>query len=68
MGMWANVEGEEYLAIIVRAWPESDKVQLLAPEIDHYYHSHISSVTPRPDLPRAFTSLGYPTDDTPDSP
>lgn len=66
IGMWADVDGEDYLALIVRTYPSDDvkHAQMLAPEIDHYYRAHISTVKPRPDLPRAFTSMGYPTDES----
>lgn len=62
MGMWARVDTEVYLAVIVRTYPSEDinYAQMLCPELNHYYTTELETITPRPDLPRAWTSLGQP--------
>lgn len=62
IGMWATVDTEKFLAVIVRAYP-SDGVlyaQMLAPEINDYYTSRLETITPRFDLPRAWEPDGTP--------
>lgn len=61
-GMWANVANEHYLAVIVVTYMADDvrTAQVLAPEIDDYYHASLETITPRYDLPRAWNPDGRP--------
>lgn len=61
VGMWATVSSEHYPAVIVRIYVGNpDYAQMLAPEINDYYTSNLASVTPRFDLPRAWSPDGTP--------
>lgn len=61
-GMWATVATERYLAVIVRTYASDDVdyAQMLCPELNYYYTSSLKSITPRPDLPRAWAPYGTP--------
>lgn len=62
VGLWANVSTERYPAVIVRTYMADDVqyAQMLAPEICDYYRTSLESITPRYDLPRAWTPEGQP--------
>ena len=62
VGMWANVDTERYPAVIVRTYAadDVDYAQMLCPELNDYYTSSLATITPRPDLPRAWASDGTP--------
>ena len=62
VGMWATVDTERYIAVIVRTYASDDVdyAQMLCPELNDYYTSSLESITPRPDLPRAWQSDGQP--------
>lgn len=62
VGMWATVDTERYIAVIVRTYAAEDVqyAQMLAPELNDYYTASLESITPRPDLPRAWTMEGQP--------
>lgn len=62
VGLWANVSTERYPAVIVRTYMADDVqyAQMLAPEICDYYRTSLESITPRPDLPRAWQADGTP--------
>ena len=59
VGMWATVATERYIAVIVRA-EDAQYAQMLAPGLNDYYTASLESVTPRPDLPRAWNPEGAP--------
>lgn len=61
-GMWATVDTERYIAVIVRTYAAEDVqyAQMLCPELNDYYTTSLISVTPRPDLPRAWQADGTP--------
>lgn len=62
IGMWATVATERYRAIIVRTYAadDVDYAQMLSPEIMDYYTTSLDSITPLPDLPRAWQADGTP--------
>ncbi|HAT6540073.1 TPA: hypothetical protein JAK17_000765 [Corynebacterium striatum] len=62
IGMWATVDTERYRAVIVRTYAadDVDYAQMLCPEIMDYYTTSLISVTPLPDLPRAWAPDGTP--------
>lgn len=61
VGMWAEVSSERYLAVITRIYVGNpDFAQMFSPEINDYYTSSLESVTPRFDLPRAWSPCGTP--------
>lgn len=62
IGMWATVDTEQFLAVIVRTYANDDVTyaQMLAPEIMDYYTSSLVAITPRFDLPRAWRADGTP--------
>ncbi|MGZ7496129.1 hypothetical protein ACXM2N_03410 [Corynebacterium sp. ZY180755] len=69
VGMWATVSSEHdsavehYLAVIARIYVGNpDYAHMYSPEIDEYYTSSLESVTPRFDLPRAWSPCGTPPD------
>lgn len=62
VGMWADVATEGCRAIIVHTFLCCDGpyAQMFAPEIEDYYPTPIDTITPRPDLPRAWNPDGTP--------
>lgn len=62
VGMWATVATERYPAVIVRTYAadDVDYAQMLCPELNDYYTSSLATITPRDDLPRAWTPDGQP--------
>ena len=62
VGMWATVDTERYPAVIVRTYAadDVDYAQMLCPELNDYYTASLESITPRPDLPRAWQADGTP--------
>lgn len=62
IGMWANVDTERYRAVIVRTYAADDVnyAKMLCPELEDYYTASLDSITPLPDLPRAWTPDGKP--------
>jgi hypothetical protein len=62
VGMWATVDTERYPAVIVRTYAadDVDYAQMLCPELNDYYTASLESITPRPDLPRAWNPDGTP--------
>lgn len=63
VGMWADVATEGCRAIIVHTFLCCDGpyAQMFAPEIEEYYPTPIDTITPRPELPRAWNPDGTPT-------
>ena len=62
IGMWARVDTKVYLAVIVRTYPSEDVnyAQMLCPKLNRYYTAQLETITPRPDLPRAWNPDGTP--------